>query len=368
MKVLTIGGATQDHYLRTEGADTMNIEREHGELSYLLLKAGAKIEVNEILSLIGGGATNAGVSFARLGNEVATFCKIADDVAGQAVKEVLVQENVDTSLLVTTTQHPTGISYVIHSRDGERVIFVHRGANGHLQTQELPLDAIANSEQVYVTSMSHESGALLPVIASHAKKNNVPVAINPGSSQLMTGAVALKEALKDVDIFILNSDEANRFMYSLICAQESYRDVLSSNEAICKPGSEPRLLAQPATYENCLLNMPCFFREILNCGPRIVVVTDGCHGVYAAHEGKVYYHPAVETEVVDTLGAGDAFGSCFVASLAKGYSIGEALRNGNINSSSVISQFGAKPGLLNFDEIEKRAADVPPAKLQVFEL
>ena len=57
-----------------------------------------------------------------------------------------------------------------------------------------------------------------------------------------------------------------------------------------------------------------------------------------------------------------------VASLAKGYSIGEALRNGNINSSSVISQFGAKPGLLGFDEIEKRAANVPAEMLKVFEL
>ncbi len=368
MNVLTLGGATQDHYLRTEGADTMHIEREHGELSYLLLKAGAKIEVSEILSLIGGGATNAAVSFARLGNEVSAFCKIAGDVAGQAVRETLEQEAVNTSLLVTTRQYPTGISYVIHSREGERVIFVHRGANGHLQASELALDVIAQADQVYVTSLSHESGALLPLITQHAKKHNVPVAINPGSSQLVTGAVALKESLKDVDIFILNSDEANRFMYSLICAQESYRDILSSEEAICKPGSEPRLLAQSALYENCPLSMPRFFTEMLTCGPKIVVVTDGCHGVYAASEGKVYYHPAIETEVVDTLGAGDSFGSCFVASLAKGYAIGEALRNGNINSSSVISQFGAKPGLLSFDEIEKRAADVPPGALQVFEL
>ena len=368
MNILTIGGATQDDYLRTEGADTMHIEREHGELSYLLLKAGAKIEVSEILSLIGGGATNAAVSFTRLGNEAAAFCKIADDAAGEHVKKILEQEKADTSLLVTTTEYPTGISYVIHSREGERVIFVHRGANGHLQASELPLDAIAHADQVYVTSLSHESGALLPVIAKHAKKNNVPVAINPGSSQLVSGAVALKDSLQDIDIFILNSDEANRFMYSLICAQESYRDILSSEEAICEPGSEPRLLSQSAMYEGCPLSMPRFFAEILNCGPRIVVVTDGCHGVYAAHEGKVYYHPAIETEVVDTLGAGDSFGSCFVASLAKGYDIGDALRNGNINSSSVISQYGAKPGLLGFEEIEKRAASVPPAVLQVFEL
>ena len=368
MNVLTIGGATQDDYLRTEGADTMHIEREHGELSYLLLKAGAKIEVNEILSLIGGGATNAAVSFAHLGDDVAAFCKVGGDAAGQHVRQVLEQEGVDASLLVTTTEYPTGISYVIHSREGERVIFVHRGANGHLQARELPLDAIAGADQVYVTSMSEESSTLLPVIAKHAAKHNVPLAINPGSSQLVTGAIALKESLQDVDIFILNSDEANRFMYSLICAQESYRKVLSSEEAICEPGSEPRLLSQSALYENCPLSMPRFFREILGCGPRIVVVTDGCHGVYAAHEGKVYYHPAIETEVVDTLGAGDSFGSCFVASLAKGYAIWEALRNGNINSSSVISQYGAKPGLLSFDEIEKRAASMPPAALQVFEL
>ena len=283
------------------------------------------------------------------------------------------REGIDTSLLATSTQHPTGVSFVIHARSGERTIFAFRGANGHLQASEIPFEAIAQADQLYITSLSHGSAALLPSIAAHAKQHNIPVAINPGSSQLVHGALQLKESLKDIDILILNSDEARTFMISLISAEEGYRKVLGGREEhpVCPPGAAervPRLLFEPTMYQNCLLSTQSFFREILSCGPKTVVITDGCFGVYAAHAGEVLFHPAVDTEVVDTLGAGDSFGSCFVASLAKGCSIGEAMRNGNINSASVISQFGAKPGLLSFEEIEKRAPAVPADALQVFAL
>ena len=103
-------------------------------------------------------------------------------------------------------------------------------------------------------------------------------------------------------------------------------------------------------------------------GPKVVVVTDGARGVYVATEKQVLFHPSLSVDVIDTLGAGDAFGSCFVGALRRGLSCEEALRCGIVNSASVIGFMGAKPGLLSYDEVEKRACALRPELLLRYEL
>ena len=70
--------------------------------------------------------------------------------------------------------------------------------------------------------------------------------------------------------------------------------------------------------------------------------------------------------LIDTLGAGDAFGSCFVASLAQGKSVPDALRAGIVNSASGIQQLGAKPGLLEGKALAKAVKALPSDALKKY--
>lgn len=49
---------------------------------------------------------------------------------------------------------------------------------------------------------------------------------------------------------------------------------------------------------------------------------------------------------MNTTGAGDAFGSAFVATLAKGLYLDDALRAGLLNALGVVTHMGAKAGIL----------------------
>ena len=93
---------------------------------------------------------------------------------------------------------------------------------------------------------------------------------------------------------------------------------------------------------------------------QVVVITDGSKGAYA-YEGKnFYYCPIFPSEVISTLGAGDAFASTFCAALYRNTKdIGQALMYGSVNSSAVVSKFGATEGLLSFDEIESLLKNNP---------
>ncbi len=103
---------------------------------------------------------------------------------------------------------------------------------------------------------------------------------------------------------------------------------------------------------------------MLKLGPRIVVVTNGGEGVYVATPDKLYFHPSVSTKIVNTLGAGDAFGSCFVGMIYAGVSIGDAMRRGVLNSASVIAYPDAKTGLLNSEQLQQGQKTLPAAALQ----
>ena len=75
--------------------------------------------------------------------------------------------------------------------------------------------------------------------------------------------------------------------------------------------------------------------------------------MFAIYNKFIYHIPAYKNKVVEKTGAGDAFGSSFIAGLIYFNDIKKALELGNANSLSVISKFGAQDGLLNLNKVER---------------
>jgi Sugar kinases, ribokinase family len=341
LKMLTIGGATQDIYLHYQGADCMKIFERGGERNYMLFASGAKVEVEKVLYYTGGGATNSAVSLKRLGFDVSCICRVGDDHAGHAIVQDLQHEGVNTGNVIVSKE-PSGTSFIVNSLQRDRSIFAYRGANSFLAEKDIPLGAIEHADLLYITSLSNEAAKVLQKIVMHAKTCKRPVAINPGGSQLSTGAQSLKESLKYIDILILNNLEAHLFMGALVDEQSNNEDLYFSIDH--------------------------FFKAVKGLGPSIIAVTHGSEGVYVFKENKVFFHPSLPVEVVNTVGAGDAFGSCFVGCLQLGMSIEDALRGGIVNSASVIGKIGAKSGLLTYAELCKQVRGIDKGLLRTYEL
>lgn len=342
-RILVIGGATLDNIITYEEMETMVHKRREGETAYLLLEEGAKIEVVEQCSFSGGGATNTAVSFQRLGFDVALFCKIGHDSAGQFVLDELAQFGVDTALVARSDKVGTASSFVVPSLQGDRTVFAYRGANATIVPDELPLKAIADYDLVYITSLSKQSAQCLPAIVSTAKQHRVHVAVNPGISQLRLGGSFLKDALDGIETLLLNYEEAQQFMQSL----------MELDKADQYSGGAMLDVAEQVTPT---FNLKHFFREVMALGPKIVVVTNGQEGVYVATQDRLYFHGGLDVAVVNTLGAGDSFSSSFVGALQLGVDVCTAMRWGIINSASVIQYPDAKTGLLTQDAILQQAA------------
>jgi sugar/nucleoside kinase (ribokinase family) len=356
-KVLTLGGAMRDVFLEYDPKHVLHMDGHAHEKSFITLEEGTKIDVKTIAYHVGGGAANAAVSFKRLGFEVEAFFKLGQDHEGDYILNHVRKEGVNTSHVVRTDTDETGVAIILPCPEGNKVALVYRGANLTLQQKEVPWSSIEQVDQLYITSLGAASAQILLPVVMYAKKHHKAVAVNPGTKQLQDGALLLRDALPYIDVLILNSEEAQQFMLSL--------------GHINQDTVKPSVFAHHATQIPELLQstqMSDYFREVLSRGPTIVVVTNGAEGVYVATASTVYFYPSRATHVVSTLGAGDAFGSCFVACLLQGDSIERALVAGTINSSAVIEHVGTQVGLLTQQDLEERLQKADMSLVQTFPL
>lgn len=323
IKIITIGGATQDIFLHYNNLDSISLPKNDENKKYILLEEGSKIDIKELNYYSGGGATNSAVSFKRLGFNVSTIFKLGKDCQADFILNDLKKENIDVSNVVYSNSLPTAVSIIFPCPSGDRVVLAYRGANKDLDIQDFSLDIIKNYDAIYITSLSASSANIFFKVTLTAKENNLLVAANPGINQFKVNIEEFKKSLKNIDILTLNNTEAEE-LFNCLTSKDSY------------------------SIEN-------FFKAILQLGPKIIAVTDGAKGVHAFCNNTIYFHPSIEPEkLVNTLGAGDAFGSCFVANLICNKTIEEALIAGILNSSSVISKEGAKNGLLTLQQLEEK--------------
>lgn len=348
-KALVIGGATLDTIIKYEQMETLIHQRAGFEQSYLLLEEGGKIEVREQHYFSGGGATNAAASLKKLDFDVDLFCKVGRDVTGELLVKELQEFGLDTSHVLYSSSSGTATSFVVPSLSGDRALFAYRGANATLLKDELPCELISDADFLYITSLSKASAERLPQIVEMAHQSGTKVAINPGSSQLSSGCQYLKASLKHIDMLIMNVEEAQLFYHSLKTADH---DLLSEHE---------QLLTEGTGGEHVGLRE--FFQLMLSLGPKVVVATNGNSGVYVCTESELLFHPAAKTNVVNTLGAGDAFGSCFAGTYFASDDIQKAIRCGVVNSANVVSQMSAKGGLMSQGDIDKKIATLDESAL-----
>ncbi|MDN7242520.1 fructoselysine 6-kinase [Planococcus sp. N028] len=84
-----------------------------------------------------------------------------------------------------------------------------------------------------------------------------------------------------------------------------------------------------------------FLKGVVNHGSKIAVATLGENGSLAYDGEQFYQKGTVETEVVDTMGAGDSFIAGFLYGILKGLSIDDCMELGSETAAKTIGYFGA---------------------------
>ncbi len=66
-EIITIGSATMDVFVQCEDANIVSVESKHKKSEYMSYPYGAKVEISDFDSQVGGGGVNTAMNFANLG-------------------------------------------------------------------------------------------------------------------------------------------------------------------------------------------------------------------------------------------------------------------------------------------------------------
>ena len=315
--VITIGAATRDVFIVSKAFMLIPLPELGGNFAECVA-LGSKIDVDSLVLTTGGGATNAAVTFARLGFRTATVSRVGNDATGHAVIEELTHEKVATSLIKKVKGGQTAYSTLLTATNGERTVLVFRGVSANFSESDIPTKP--NAAWMYISSLGGNFPVLMRAVRT-AKTQQLHVAFNPGSAEIKAGLRALDPILRHVTVLNLNLEEAQQ----LVGMQTTeVRDIAS---ALLRPGMT-------------------------------LIITDGPRGAHA-FDGTAHWHSATRPiRSVSRTGAGDAFGSGFVAARLRGYDIADALRIGTLNAEAVIGHVGAKAGILSSWPSKKIIAEI----------
>lgn len=313
--VMTIGSATVDAFVDTGSKLFQDVKG-----GYVKVPFGDKILVKHIYFSTGGGATNTAVTFARFGLKTAFLGRVGLGANGDRVLRDLKKEGIDTSLVCREKGNRTGYSVILDAKAHDRTILAFKGSNDHFCTADVPSRKI-NTRWLYCSALVGDAYMALEKGVMAAKRSGGKVMFNPSSYLVKKGRKFLDKVLQNTDILVFNKEEAE-------------------------------LLVGKGKIEHALI-------RCARCGPSMVIITDGSKGVHVYDGTSIYIVKTHGVKPIETTGAGDSFGSAFLATYIKKDDIEFALQAGVANAESVISFPGAKQGILTWREMEKRVKKDP---------
>lgn len=315
-RTVSIGGATYDLFIRT-GSETV---KRYLDRDAFVLPLGDKIPVLDVLETCGGGACNSAVGLSRLGCDAGFSGVVGDDQWGVKLLENFRDERVDTRCTVVVEGEISSFSMILSASGGERVILYAAGTNEHLHDANFDLSYVKGCDWVYLNHIQRRSCIIQDDIAEALiADQSIRFTWNPGGCQIEAGLrdAVMRKLLCNADFVQFNKQEALTF-----AGTDSIVDAL---------------------------------KDITACGAAIACVTDGSNGTVACDGKNIYRCPVVPVDaVVDTTGAGDAFGIGVTWALIEGLTLPTALKAGSINASSVVSHIGAQAGLLTDIEMRRQ--------------
>jgi ribokinase len=261
----------------------------------------------------GGKGANQAVAVARLGGDVIFVSKLGNDVFGKQFFHLFKEEGIDTSLLLSDEDLPSGVALITVDKAGENSIVVASGANASLGTEDIAgaLDAIASAGMLLL-----QLEIPMPVVeyvVAFAASKGVKVILNPAPAAMLSPGL-----LEGTDILTPNATEAS------MIAGMPVTDVDSAGMAA---------------------------RRICSMGVATVVVTMGALGAVVCSAGECLLVEARKVEAVDTTAAGDVFNGALAVALSEGKGMVDAVRFACDAAAISVTRLGAQSSIPYRNEV-----------------
>jgi 5-dehydro-2-deoxygluconokinase len=298
------------------------------------LQTGVSLrEVESFGKYLGGSPTNVAVAAARLGRSSAVITRTGEDPFGLFLHDALRRFGVDDRYVTSVPGLPTPLAFCEIFPPDDFPLYFYRYPKApdlEIRTDELDFDAIraARLFWVTVTGLSQEPSRSATLAALEARgKSGITVIDLDYRPMFWSGREEAREwvqrALPYATVAVGNTDETDTAVGE----------------------REPRAAAQ----------------ALLAAGPELAIVKQGPKGVLATNGRSEVEVPPVPVEVVNGLGAGDAFGGALCHGLLAGWDLERAMRFCNAAGALVASRLACADAMPAAHEVEALLEEVVDA-------
>ncbi|MER7419166.1 5-dehydro-2-deoxygluconokinase [Micromonospora peucetia] len=299
---------------------------------YPLQVATPLADVETFGRFLGGSPTNVAVAAARLGLRSGVITRTGADAFAGYVHKALREYGVDDSHVHPVDGLPTPVTFCeIFPPDHFPLWFYRTPTAPDLQIRpgELDLAAIVAARVFWLTGtgLCQQPSRDAHTAALAARDGRPHTVLDLDYRPMFwpdagTATAAMAEALPRVTVAVGNLDEVE----------------------VAVGTRDPERAAE----------------LLLERGPRLAVVKLGPEGVLARTATQCVRVPPMPVEVVNGLGAGDAFGGALCLGLLRGWPLERTLRFANAAGAIVASRLACSAAMPDYAETEALARDVPP--------
>lgn len=297
------------------------------------LEHGVGLEdVRTFQKFLGGSATNVAVAAARYGRRTALVTRTADDPFGRFVRREAERLGVDARFVVAAAGGPpTPVTFCEVFPPDHFPLYFYRYPTApdlQLETGDLPLAEIANAGVFWstVTGLSQEPSRGAHFAAFEAR-GRIPHTILDLDYRPMfwpdcgEASKQVERALEHVTVAVGNREECE----------------------VAVGETESRRAAA----------------ALLDRGLDLAIVKQGPRGVLAMTAEETVEVPPIAVDVVNGLGAGDAFGGALIHGLLAGWDLRRILDFANAAGAFVVGQLECSTAMPDQSEVDQFLADHP---------
>ena len=293
----------------TQPFDVLAIGRCGVDIYPLQIGVGLE-QVETFGKFLGGSAANVTVAAARLGNRSALISGVGDDPFGKFVRSELADLGVDNRYVTTHGEYPTPVTFCeIFPPDNFPLYFYRRPSAPDLQVRPEEIDADAvRSARLYwstVTGVSEE-----PSRSAH---------------------FAAWEARNRAPFTVLDLDYRPMFWESPAAATEQVQRALQHVTVAVGNREECEIAVGESNPQRAA-------EALLDLGVELAIVKQGPRGVLGKTRHSHVNVAPNDVDVVNGLGAGDAFGGSLCHGLLNGWPLEKTLRYANAAGAIVASR------------------------------
>lgn len=269
---------------------------------------------------VGGAEGNVAAGLAHLGHDVEWFSRVGADPFGARITDFLAERGVNVNRVESSASHPTGV-YFKDRVDGRNTVHYYRAGSAASTLGPDDIDRLRLGGR----SLVHFSG--------------ITAAISASADELV------ERLLTDLDNpdFMVSFDVNYRAaLWPVSQAAPRLREVASRADIVLVGRDEAEELW--GTVE------PDEIRALLP-EPTYLIVKDAHVGATCFHGDAPVFVPSSEVDVVDPVGAGDAFAAGFLAGLTGGFEVARSLRLGHLMAAHTLGHVSDLPVLPPAEEI-----------------